>query len=68
MVFARRLDDSVFIFGLCAKILIKTDMAVIPTFFIAFFLSAAAELAISLLQIFLRPEIQKESDLRSESH
>jgi hypothetical protein len=44
------LMSSVFIFGLCAKILIKTDMAVIPTFFIAFFLSAAAELAISLLK------------------
>lgn len=44
------LASFVFIFGVCGKILIKTDMPVVPTFIIAFFLSAAAEVAISLLK------------------
>ncbi len=44
------LTSSVFIFGLCGNILLKTDMALMPTLVIAFFLSAATELAISLLK------------------
>ena len=38
------------VFGMCGKLLIDTDMAVIPTLIISFFISVAAQIALTLMK------------------